>query len=111
MIRFYYSKVKGVTIGNRQTLLRRLTRYAPQDVFLSFVREPNNPADPNAIQVIAGVRGKGQAVIGYVAKELAAELAPILDSGKKEAVVLFDGICSTTSYNSFLGCSFRYTTL
>ncbi|MEL7566419.1 MAG: HIRAN domain-containing protein [Dehalobacterium sp.] len=111
MVRFHYSKVKGVSMGNRQALLKRLARYAPQDVFLSFLREPDNPFDPNAIQVVAEVRNKGQAAIGYVAKELAAIIAPILDSGNKEAVVLFNGIHSTTGINSFLGCNFCYAIL
>jgi hypothetical protein len=47
-------------------------------------RDPANPHDPNAIEVLAG----GQQ-IGWVPRELAAELAPAIDGGRPwSAIVL-----------------------
>jgi hypothetical protein len=47
-------------------------------------RDPANPHDPNAIEVLAG----GQQ-IGWVPRELAAELAPEIDGGRPwSAIVL-----------------------
>jgi hypothetical protein len=52
---------------------------------LTLRRDPDNPHDPNAIAVDAG---DGQQV-GWVPRELAAELAPELDGGAQwSAVVL-----------------------
>jgi len=51
---------------------------------LTLLRDPDNPHDPNAIAVHAG----GERV-GWVPRELAAELAPELDAGRRwSAVVL-----------------------
>lgn len=71
----------GVTHGNRQTLLDHLTRYNPNDITVTLQREQNNEHDSNAIRIIAAVRSKGSAVIGYINRELAAALAPLLDKG------------------------------
>jgi hypothetical protein len=51
---------------------------------LELVREPGNPHDANAIAVHAG-----GAHVGFVPRELAAEIAPALDAGERwSAVVL-----------------------
>jgi HIRAN domain len=53
---------------------------------LELRRDPENPHDPSAIAVDAA--GKG-AQVGWVPREVAAELAPLLDSGAVwSAVVL-----------------------
>lgn len=70
-----YIKAVGVTHGNRQTLLDHLTRYKPEDISVTLHREPNNAFDRNAIQIIAAVRNKGSAVIGYINRELAEALS------------------------------------
>ena len=75
------TKAVGVTYGNRQTLLDHLTRYAPEDITVTLQRENNNAADSNAIQIVAAVRNKGAAVIGYINRELAAAIAPLMDKG------------------------------
>lgn len=74
-------KAAGVTFGNRQTLLERLTRYSPEDISVTLQREQDNEHDINAIQIVAAVRNKGAAVIGYINRELADALAPLLDKG------------------------------
>jgi hypothetical protein len=49
---------------------------------LTLRRDPANEHDPNAIQVLAG-----DEQIGWVPRELAAELAPELDDGRTWAAV------------------------
>ena len=44
-------------------------------------REQNNAHDRNAVQVVAAVKGKGSAVLGYLNKQLAAAVAPLMDKG------------------------------
>lgn len=80
-LRAIQTKAAGVTHGNRQTLIERLTRYAPEEITVTLQREKNNAYDKNAVQIVAAVRGKGSAVIGYINRELAAALAPLLDKG------------------------------
>lgn len=51
---------------------------------LTLVREPGNPFDPNAIMFVTAT-GR---MVGYVDKELAKTLAPLIDAGQKFTVVL-----------------------
>ena len=105
----YYGKVKGVTYKNRQKILMRLARYSAEEVILNFVREPHNPFDYNAIRIIAEVRGKGKATIGYVSKETAANLAPRIDKGEK-VIGLFEGVTGINRKRN-LGCNYCYILL
>ena len=77
------TKTAGVTHGNRQKLLARLSRYAPEDITIQLQRESGNTYDSNAVQIIAAVSGKGSAVMGYLNRQLAAAIAPLLDKGKE----------------------------
>jgi hypothetical protein len=62
--------VKGVTFRNRQEALRRLARYAPDQVKAVLVPEPSNPADPSALAVMVMVNGgRGIYRLGYVPRE------------------------------------------
>lgn len=79
------TKTAGVTHGNRQKLLARLFRYSPEDITIKLQHEQDNAADKNAVQVIAAVRGKGSAIMGYLNRQLAAAIAPLLDKGKAVA--------------------------
>jgi hypothetical protein len=63
--------VVGVTFDNRQSILRQLS----EGETLWLVHEPDNVYDRNAIQV---QRSDGD-VIGFLARGLAASLAPYLD--------------------------------
>ena len=76
--REFYTKVVGVTQGNRQTVIAKLR--VGQAVELR--PEPTNPVDPHAIAVY--VKGKQ---IGYVSAELAEENARDGWVGKCTAVV------------------------
>ena len=91
------TKTAGVTHGNRQKLLARLTRYAPEEITIQLQREKNNPADENAVQVVAAVRGKGSAVMGYLNRQLAAAIAPLWDKGKR-VVSAFKAITGGEEY-------------
>jgi hypothetical protein len=65
--------VKGVTFGNRQEALQRLTFYSPEQVKAFIVPEPENPADPSALAVMVMVNGGARAYhLGYVPKEQTA---------------------------------------
>ena len=64
--------VKGVTFGNRQEALKRLTTYAPFLVRAFIVPENDNPVDPHAVAVMVGVQGgSGYYHLGYAPKEWA----------------------------------------
>ena len=65
--------VKGVSFGNRQEALRRLSGYNPADVKAFIAPEPDNPADPAAVAVMVMVQGgRGVYRLGYLPKEQAA---------------------------------------
>ena len=81
-LRTIRTKAAGVTFNNRQMLLYRLTKYSSEDITLTLQRETGNTYDRNAVQIIAAVRNKGAAAIGYINRELAAAIAPLLDKGK-----------------------------
>lgn len=79
------TKTAGVTHGNRQQLLARLSRYSPDEITIKLQRDQDNAADRNAVQVVAAVKGKGSAVMGYLNRQLAAAIAPLMDKGKAVA--------------------------
>lgn len=69
-----YTKVAGVTFEGRQALIAQLTGNEP----CRIVPEPTNKYDPNALAVM--VAAKGEVFhIGFVPKELAAQIAPHLE--------------------------------
>lgn len=69
----FYTRVVGVTFGNAQQVLPNLC--AGMD--LQFIREPDNQYDRNAIRVeCCG------STLGHIKADIAAQLAPKIDSGK-----------------------------
>jgi hypothetical protein len=67
-------KLTGVTFGNAQNHIR--TFGCDDTHWFCLVREPENKFDSNAIRVeIADF------FMGYIPKEVAKELAPLMDSG------------------------------
>jgi hypothetical protein len=105
ILRFVHTKVRGASFGNRQELLRRLSLYPSTYIYITLQREPDNPADPNAVAVIAHVRNKGSGGIGYLSRELAAAVAPVIANGAVP-VVIFDGV--TGGGDQYYGCNFRF---
>lgn len=79
MVEKFYSKIVGVTHDNRQKYVSRLE---PGDV-LMVDREKDNRYDSNAIALY-----KDYNMLGYIKKEVAAQLAPIIDSGKSVSVTV-----------------------
>jgi hypothetical protein len=77
---YVYRKVRlaGVTYENRQSLLARMSIYDK----LSIRRDRNNRYDRNAI----GVYTSQNQNIGWVPKDIATYLAPIMDSGTNLSV-------------------------
>ena len=77
-----YSKVFGVTYNNRQDIIKGLE----EGQALELKREKDNQYDQNAIAVYVNNKSnhsnKITAQIGYIKKELAAELAPRMDKGE-----------------------------
>lgn len=78
-----YSKVRGVTFGSRQLLIKRLLKYPKEMICLSLSPEPTNPFDSEAIKVIASVKGRCSATIGYVSKELNYMFNKRIKEGKR----------------------------
>ncbi len=108
--RLNFSKVRGVSFKNidgisRQSVIAALSKYATEEISLYFEREPDNPYDPNAIKIMAKVAGKGSAQIGYVAKELAEDLAVEMDLNRKVVVILEE---ITGRSSRMLGVNYRY---
>ena len=70
-------KLVGVSFGNAQTNIK--TFGSPDIQWFALVREPNNPHDPNAIRVALF----GEFFMGYIPKDVAIHLAPLMDAGKE----------------------------
>lgn len=66
--------VRGVTFEGRQDVLARMLGNEP----IKIVPEPDNAYDPNALAVYVSISGE-IVQVGYVPKERAAELAPLID--------------------------------
>lgn len=64
---------------------------------LKLLRQPNNPADPNAIAIMWGARG-----LGFVPRGLAAEIAPIMDGGVEVIVRKAPPLPSFGAYRGIL---------
>jgi len=70
------TKLAGVTFGGAQ---ENIKTFGNKDIgSYALVREPDNPHDPNAIRVALF----GEIFMGYVPKEIAKDLAPLMDDGR-----------------------------
>jgi hypothetical protein len=71
------TKLSGVTFGGAP---ENIKTFGNNDIgTYALVREPENPHDPNAIRVALF----GKIFMGYVPKEIAKDLAPLMDSGRQ----------------------------
>ncbi|MCM1381675.1 MAG: HIRAN domain-containing protein, partial [Muribaculaceae bacterium] len=61
--------------------LERLTRYNAADVAFRIAADTHNSKDANAVGVVAQVKGKGSYLIGYLPKELASDISPLMRAG------------------------------
>jgi HIRAN domain len=80
-------KVMGTFVRDnkgRKFREERICKYIKFGSKLVLTREPDNPKDPNAIMVNLPVRGGAHMLeLGYVPKELAAQIAPRMDAGEQ----------------------------
>lgn len=59
-----------------------ISEHAPDCVPVLLYRNPENPYDANAIEVHVPMLGR-RSMVGHVPRELAAEMAPVMDSGEQ----------------------------
>ncbi len=82
-------KVVGVTFTNdgtgekRSDIVRELAQKNISDIKIQLVREPENAYDGNAVKVIADDRQ-----IGYIGKEYATIIAPLMDEYEEFSAVV-----------------------
>ena len=69
-------KLAGVSFGSAQANIK--TYGSPDIRWFALVREPDNPHDPNAIRVALF----GEFFMGYIPKDVAIHLAPLMDAGR-----------------------------
>jgi len=69
-------RLVGVSYGNAQDNIKTFAK--PEIRWFAMVREPENPHDPNAIRVALF----GEFFMGYIPKDIAAHLAPLMDAGR-----------------------------
>ena len=93
-IKHFFTKVVGVTQGNRQQVLASLQQYESLDL----EHEDDNPVDPNAVAVN---RSNGQQ-LGYLNRDLAKEVATRNQQGYRYAVFVKD---VTGGGDRNLGCN------
>jgi single-stranded-DNA-specific exonuclease len=70
----FYTKIVGVSFEKRQDIIAGLSVGAALDL----IREPANPHDPNAIAIRYGALQ-----LGYIRREIARRIAPIIDAGER----------------------------
>ncbi len=82
-------KVVGVTFTNEGTgekradIVRELAQKNIADIKIQLVREPENAYDANAVKVIADDRQ-----IGYIGKEYATIIAPLMDECEEFSAIV-----------------------
>lgn len=84
--------VAGTTFNGRQGYICYINRNKA-NAYCSLRREHNNAADANAIVVIGHVRGGKHVTLGYVPRELARELAPVMDNNRRVWCNDFKVVC------------------
>lgn len=75
------TKVAGVTFENRQKLIERLATYSPDLISVALRQNKNNQYDASAVEVVASVKGKGSATIGFIPAMTAKTLSSLMDKG------------------------------
>ena len=85
------SKIAGVIYGNRQPALRKLAQYDRGMVNARLVREAANAYDSDAVKVMVSVGSGAEYHMGYIPRELAAVISPLLDKGI-ELAASFHGV-------------------
>ena len=102
-------RAAGTSFENRQERLSFLRQFSPEDLSVTLEREPDNRYDQNAICIVVHIRSiRRRTVIGYVPKELARELAKVIDMGIQVKASLMQ-IIGGYSYKESLGALVNIT--
>ena len=73
-------KVAGVSKSNRQTAIQHLTKYSPDTVKVTLIRENRNSYDNNAIAVMVSANGSQAYKMGYISAAVAKLLSGVIDN-------------------------------
>ena len=96
-------RAAGTTFGNRQECLNFLRQFGKDDLSATIGRGNYNKHDSNAIQIVVHIHSLSKrTVIGYVPKELAREIAKVIDMGIRVKASL-TRIIGGYSYKETLG--------
>lgn len=83
----FLSPLMGVNFRGAE--IRELVKALPIGTTFTLERDPENQYDANAIKVIYSAEDEDH-FVGFVAKEVAEELAPLLDSGYTATATIID---------------------
>lgn len=98
-------KVTGTSYENRQSKIWYLRKNAA-NAYVTLNRNPQNPADPNAIAVIAHVKGQRAFRIGYIPANVAAVIAPVIDQNTARPWIEgFETIVTTRNGKKWIMCN------
>ncbi len=76
------TRVAGVTKGNRQKALHRIsTAYRPEQVSVTLERDKANLYDNNAVNVLVSVNGSDNYNMGCMPRNLAYVVSALMDKG------------------------------
>lgn len=104
----HHAKVRGVTFEGRQRVLETLSRIPEGRISIRMLHEKDNKYDENAMKIYAVLDGSYQAPVGYLQKETAKHIAPMIDQGKR-CVAFCDGV--TGGYGRHWGMNLSYVLL
>lgn len=90
---------RGVTFGKRQLALAHLMKYPRRLVSITLLHQAHT-ADPQAVIIVVTVHGKGSYPIGFISREWAQALAPLLDAGQTLAAT-FHTVTGGREYGHF----------
>lgn len=96
-------RAAGTTFENRQERIQFIQQFKPEDLSVTLEREPNNIYDTNAIKIVIHILSIAKkAVVGYIPKGLAGDLAKVIDAGIQIKASLIQ-IIGGYSYKETLG--------
>lgn len=102
-------RAAGTTFENRQERIQFIQQFKPEDLSVTLEREPNNIYDTNAIKIVIHILSIAKkAVVGYIPKGLAGDLAKVIDAGIQIKASLIQ-IIGGYSYKETLGALINIT--
>lgn len=102
-------RAAGTTFENRQERIQFVQQFKPEDLSVTLEREPNNIYDTNAIKIVIHILSIAKkAIIGYIPKGLAGDLAKVIDAGIQIKASLIQ-IIGGYSYKETLGALINIT--